>query len=99
MTPVHTWPSRPLLPQRRTTWRRLATTLLPVAGCAAVFACRDVEPTAGPYIHSLKAWTDVATAAKPAQALIGSSPSIPMAPASRSSRAAARKSYTPAWKP
>ena len=71
MTRIHARTSRSVLPQRRTTWRRITTTLPLAAGCTALFACADVEPTAAPTIRSLAASTDVATTAKPvAQSLI-----------------------------
>lgn len=50
MRPIHDWPSRSSLPQRRKAWRGVATALLPAV---AVVACQDVAPTTAPSLHSL----------------------------------------------
>ena len=71
MTSTHARASRAPAPQRRTTWRLVATILLGTAGCAAAVACSDVEPTATPpSVRPLAAGADVSAAAKPDQSLI-----------------------------
>ena len=68
MIPIHACAWRTPLPQRRTTWRRVATTVLRGATCLAVVACQDVEPTAALLsVRSLAAEADILPAAKPEQ--------------------------------